>query len=116
MLAMAFFSGENDAPMLEAARQGMLTRINPHRPADTRVGNMLTFRRISAPPHRLDLRVRELAQLFNSLDPSPFLNRDLDRDAEEYIESWALEFPAGSRYHITVHLQQPPAEADAQTL
>ena len=28
------------------------------------------------PVHRLDLRLRELAQLFNSLDPAPFLDRD----------------------------------------
>ena len=70
----------------------------------------------AAPLHRLDLRVRELAQLFNSLDPAPFLNRDLDRDAEDYIESWALEHPAGSRFHITVHLQQRPAEANAESL
>jgi len=60
--------------------------------------------------HRLELRLRELAQLFNSMDPAPFLNRDLSPDAEEYIESWAMEYPSDSRYHITVHLQQMPAE------
>lgn len=69
-----------------------------------------------APIHRLDLRVRELAQLFNSMDPAPFLERDLDRDAEEYIESWAMEHPAGSRFHITLHLQQPPPQPDPEQL
>ena len=44
----------------------------------------------SAPVHRLELRLRELAQLFNSLDPAPFLDRDLADDAEDYIESWAM--------------------------
>lgn len=66
--------------------------------------------------HRLDLRLRELGQLFNSMDPAPFLERDLDRDAEEYIESWAMEHPAGSRFHITLHLQQPPAQSDSAQL
>lgn len=69
-----------------------------------------------APVHRLDLRLRELAQLFNSMDPAPFLDRDLDRDAEEYIESWAMEHPAGSRFHITLHLQQWPSQPDPEPL
>ena len=42
---------------------------------------------------RIQLRLRELAQLFNSRDPSPFVDRDLDADAEEFIMSWAREHP-----------------------
>lgn len=68
------------------------------------------------PIHRLELRLRELAQLFNSLDPAPFLDRDLARDAEEYIESWAMEYPSASRLHIHVHLQKIPTEANPETL
>jgi len=68
------------------------------------------------PVHRLELRLRELAQLFNSLDPAPFLDRDLAREAEEYIESWAMEFPAGCRLQIHVHLQKMPAEPNPETL
>ncbi len=66
--------------------------------------------------HRLDLRLRELGQLFNSMDPAPFLERDLDRDAEEYIESWAMGYPAESRFQITLHLQQQPAQSDSGQL
>jgi hypothetical protein len=33
------------------------------------------------------VHVRRLGQLFNSLDPSPFWDRDLDRDAAEFVES-----------------------------
>jgi hypothetical protein len=62
--------------------------------------------------HRLELRLRELAQLFNSLDPAPFLDRDLAREAEEYIESWAMDYPTGSRLHIHVHLQKAPTETE----
>lgn len=60
--------------------------------------------------HRIELRLTELSQLFNSMDPTPFHHKDLDRDAEEFIESWALEFPQASRFHITVHLARMPAE------
>ena len=65
-----------------------------------------------APTHRLALRVRELAQLFNSMDPTPFLNKDLDPAANDFIETWASEFASGSRFHITIHLEQWPSDGD----
>ena|SRR3989339_442587 len=64
------------------------------------------------PIRYLALRVREIAQLFHSMDPTPFLNKDLDPEAERFIESWATEFSPASRFHITVHLEQWPAEGD----
>lgn len=60
--------------------------------------------------HRIELRLNELSQLFNSMDPTPFHHKDLDRDAEAFIESWALEYPQASRFHITVHLANMPSE------
>jgi hypothetical protein len=68
------------------------------------------------PVHQISLRLRELGQLFNSMDPTPFHHRDLDPDAEEFIETWAQEFPAGSRYQLIIHLQEPAKEGDAQAL
>ena len=68
------------------------------------------------PVHHLELRVRELAQLFNSMDPTPFLNKDLDHEAEAYIETWALGFPPDSRLHITIHLEHLPTEGDPSAL
>ena len=65
------------------------------------------------PTHTLDLRVRELVQLFNSLDPTPFLNRDLDHACDAYIQSWALALPANSHLHLNVHVERLPTEADA---
>jgi len=56
---------------------------------------------VSMPVHHLELRVRELGQLFNSMDPTPFLNKDLDREAEAFIETWALGLPPDCRLHIT---------------
>ena len=64
------------------------------------------------PIHRLSLQVREIAQLFNSMDPTPFLNKDIDPRAEDYIETWASGFAPGSRFHITIHLEQWPTDVD----
>jgi len=35
----------------------------------------------------IEVHVGELKQLFNSIDPSPFRNKDLDSKAEEFIGS-----------------------------
>lgn len=68
------------------------------------------------PEHHLQLRVRELGQLFNSMDPTPFLNKDLDREAEAFIETWAAEFSSDSRLRITIHLEHLPAEGDPSAI
>ncbi|WBS03066.1 hypothetical protein OU994_01785 [Pseudoduganella sp. SL102] len=68
------------------------------------------------PTHTLELRVRELSQLFNSLDPTPFLNRDLDRSCEAYIENWALPLPFDSRLQLVIHVEQPVSAAEAGEL
>ncbi len=44
------------------------------------------------------------------MDPSPFQEKDLDRDAEEFIVSWANEFPRGSELSLRVHLVEMPAD------
>lgn len=65
------------------------------------------------PVHQISLRLHDVWQLFNSMDPTPFLHRDLDPDAEEFIESWAQEFPSASRLQLIVHLQEAPQEGEA---
>ena len=66
----------------------------------------------AAPIHQLALRVREIAQIFNSMDPTPFLNKDLDPEAEGFIETWASGFAPNSRFHIIVHSEQWPSDGD----
>jgi hypothetical protein len=39
----------------------------------------------------IEVRIHEVSQIFNSLDPSPFTERDL---AEAYIVGWAREVDA----------------------
>ncbi|HWA28594.1 MAG TPA: hypothetical protein VG734_23295 [Lacunisphaera sp.] len=58
--------------------------------------------------NRIEVRLRELAQLFNSMDPSPFIDRDLDADAEEFIVSWAREMPHHAELELVIHLATTP--------
>ena len=63
----------------------------------------------------ISLQIRNLAQLFNSMDPSPFLDRDLDSDAEEFILSWARELSQAHDIELVVHLvESPPPERAAE--
>lgn len=60
--------------------------------------------------HQIEIRIAEVPQLFNSMDPTPFHHRDLDIDAERFLESWALEFPQDSHFRIIVHIEQMTPE------
>jgi len=51
-----------------------------------------------------------MSQLFNSMDPSPFIEKDLDDDAEEFIVSWAQEFSPDAPIKLRIYLDQWPAE------
>jgi len=65
----------------------------------------------------LDLHVAELRQLFNSMDPAPFRERDLDPKAQAYIVEWAQEVPAGRPLELVVHVDtQSVMPADAAML
>ena len=55
----------------------------------------------------LELRLGELRQLFNSMDPAPFRERDLDPKATDYIVDWATEAPADQALAMVVHLGTP---------
>jgi len=51
----------------------------------------------------IELRVNEIAQLFHTLDPFPFRERDLDREAEEFIVAWARDLPIEQSIKILIH-------------
>lgn len=59
-------------------------------------------------PARISLKLRDLNQLFNSMDPSPFLDRDLDHDAEEFIVSWAREAHGSHAFELVIHVGTAP--------
>ncbi len=60
------------------------------------------------PPNCAVIRVHvaELKQLFNSIDPSAFRNRDLDPKAEEFIVGWAKDIPRGTPLALEVSLDR----------
>lgn len=62
------------------------------------------------PIHQIELRLTEMAELFNSMDPTPFHHRNLDIDAEDFLESWALDFPQNSHFKIIIHIEKMPVE------
>jgi hypothetical protein len=63
------------------------------------------------------LRLRDGSRLFNTLDPFPFREGDLDPDADAYIVEWAGELPKNEPITIVIHLQEPdPAEKPAPDL
>lgn len=76
---------------------------------------------MAAPPHaalaQLELHVGETRQLFDSMDPAPFRERDLDPKASDYIVGWAEEAPRGQRLALRVHLgRQRPSAGDEALL
>jgi hypothetical protein len=64
----------------------------------------------------LELRIGELRQLFNAMDPAPFRERDLDPNAETYIVEWARETRPGQPLRLVVHLGREPAPAGQECM
>jgi hypothetical protein len=51
----------------------------------------------------IDIRVQHIDQLFDSLDPSPFYEKALSRDAESYIVDFAGEYGRAEPLRLIVH-------------
>lgn len=62
--------------------------------------------------HIIEIGLKSLTQLFNSLDPSPFHEKDLDADAEDYIVGAAREISPHAPLKLVFflppdHFEQP---------
>ncbi len=64
----------------------------------------------------IEVRVVELRQLFNEIDPSPFRERDLDPKAEEFIVEWARDLPHDAPLALRVHLERGAGQPDEAAL
>jgi hypothetical protein len=62
--------------------------------------------------HSVELNLRDINQLFNTIDPSPFREKDLDREAEEFIVSWTREFPLSEQVVLVIYLSELPVTKD----
>lgn len=58
----------------------------------------------------IEISVATLEQLFDTLDPLPFREKDLDHRAEDYIVGWARELPRDTPLAIVIHV--PPVEIE----
>lgn len=54
----------------------------------------------------IEIRLRNVSQLFNTLDPFPFRERDLSHEAEEYIISKAQLLPNNLPIKIAVSVEE----------
>jgi hypothetical protein len=57
--------------------------------------------------HIIEVRIRKLSQLFDSLDPSPFIAQDLDDDAQLYIVASVNEISSRMPLALAIHLSEP---------
>jgi hypothetical protein len=60
----------------------------------------------------IEVHVAELKQIFNSLDPTPFRERDLDPRAEEFIAGWAREISSDKPLGLLIHVDKEDATAE----
>ncbi|MDD3449079.1 MAG: hypothetical protein PHF72_08635 [Gammaproteobacteria bacterium] len=61
----------------------------------------------------IELEISDARQLFNSLDPAPFREKDLDSEAEQYIVGAAREFHLDAPLKLVIHLPGAAAGSEA---
>lgn len=68
------------------------------------------------PPDSGELRlsIDNLGELFDSLDPAPHYERDLDAHAEQFLVDWASEKPKDVELHLNIQMGHWPPEASAE--
>lgn len=67
-------------------------------------------------PHRIEIKLHDLRQLFDPIDPSPVHEKDLMPAVEEFIFEWVDELPRHDSVHLVIYLHEMPTEADAQAV
>jgi hypothetical protein len=64
----------------------------------------------------MEAHVAELKQLFNPLDPSPFREKDLAAEVEEFIVAWARELSREAPLALLVHVDRPAGLPEEATM
>jgi hypothetical protein len=60
----------------------------------------------------IEVHVSELKAIYNSLDPTPFRERDIDPRAEEFITGWAREIQPNRPLGLLVHVDRYDTSAE----
>ena len=55
------------------------------------------------------VRARTIGSLFNSFDPSPFREKDIDAEVEAFLVGWVRELPANAPFTIGIYLPEEEA-------
>lgn len=63
---------------------------------------------------KIELRLLLVQQVFNSLDPSPLPEKDIDDKVVEFIVGWAEEFAADAPLALIVHLPEEERQRAAE--
>jgi hypothetical protein len=68
------------------------------------VNKLQSYYRQEGEIYLIEIKLNHLQQIFNSFDPSPFLDRDLDSNAENYIINSVDEFPLNTPLKLVFYL------------
>jgi hypothetical protein len=100
------------------SRRELASSATPGRPASrsARFASPVPLAEQMPGVHHIELSLGDVDQLFNTMDPSPFHEKDLDDDAAEFILSWAQEYHRPEPVDLIVHLEKLPEGHDAQSL
>jgi hypothetical protein len=100
------------------SRHELASNATPGKPASrrTRFASPVPLAEQMPGVHHIELSLGAVDQLFNTMDPSPFHEKDLDDDAAEFILSWAQEYHRPEPVDLIVHLEKLPEGRDAQQL
>jgi len=60
----------------------------------------------------IEIKLSSILQMFNSFDPAPFHEKELDSDAEKYIVNIVNDFPAKTQFKLIFYL--PPELAASE--
>jgi hypothetical protein len=60
----------------------------------------------------IEIKLTSVLQLFNSFDPAPFYEKELDTAAENYIVNTVKDFPKNTRFMIIVYLPEELAQTE----
>ncbi len=60
----------------------------------------------------IEMKLSSVQQFFNSFDPAPFREKELDNEAETYIVDAVKDFPPKTRFKIVIYL--PDAAVDTK--
>lgn len=96
----------DNIPGLDGGAGIALHHILAVRPGDVIMTNGESQYRSENGVSLIEIRLSSMQQLFNSLDPAPFHEKDLDPEAEAYIAESAREFPISTPLKLVLYVPQ----------